>query len=200
MHLCLVIAISLLLSSAARADDACLPIANAFLLQSEQPQMDEHSVIKLNTGEEAHSRQIETLSTEYSQYKARAWEATGAYPLSQRRDRRSPEQFIRESELADCRIVGPSGDPTKPSTIYSFRSNLAGMETAAKIWIDDSSKLPLQIEGSGPGMNDRPTGISSTFLYGEDVIVPAEAKAADMARLARMREQTQQLQMLNRHW
>jgi len=175
---------ALLAAAPASADDgACAKIAQAKYAQWLQPAMMRDLVTVYADGSRKEQEAIFTQNTMYLRHGA-FW-ATGTVTI-RRRNIPSPEMAAHDLGLVDCGAGEQTEEAGQKATVYAYRSDAFGYESESRMWISDSTGLPLKAEMTQKGAKaGAAVEISASYRYGDDVKVPLAAERADFMRRER---------------
>jgi hypothetical protein len=105
-----------------------------------------------------------------------------------RRQRTAPpgSDLVKRMGLQGCGLSGPDANAKQPVSIYSYGylpDSRAG-QVMGRMWIDDSSHLPIRQELAQAEALQRniPISIEAGYTYGDAVTVPADAVRSDERR------------------
>ena len=105
-----------------------------------------------------------------------------------RRQRAAPPagDLARRMGLQECGLSGPDAGTKQPVSIYSYGylpDSNAGQVTG-RMWVDDSSQLPIRQEFAQTAALQRnlPISIEASYTYGDAVTVPSDAVRSEERR------------------
>lgn len=172
-------------TGANQASDPCLSVAEAKFSQWAAPRM---MIQETQTFADGTNQKIEAIFTEDSAYAhvvGRPW-MTVNHSRGQRHTL-SPEKLVKSMGLTDCTREGSARDEGQATSLYTYdyRPDENANHVSGKIWISDSTALPMRQELSQEletAHHRIPVAISARFSYGDAVKVPTDARRADELR------------------
>lgn len=172
-------------AGAGQSSDPCLSVAEAKFSQWTAPRM---MIQETQTFADGTNQKIEAIFTEDSAYAhvvGRPW-MTVNHSRGQRHPM-SPEKLVRNMGLIDCTREGSAKDEGQATSLYTYdyRPDENANHVSGKIWISDSTALPMRQELSQEletAHHHVPVAISARFFYGDAVQVPKDARRADELR------------------
>jgi hypothetical protein len=160
-----------------KSADPCVTVASAKFEQWNQPRF---MIRRTETFSDGSKKEIEAIFTEDTAYGhdvGLPWETENL--VRKERALPPPDALVKRMGLTECQPAGPAPDTKQPSSLftYAYIPDAHASRVAGKMWISDSSNLPLRQELSQEPETNRKVavGISSTFAYGDDVQVPKGA-------------------------
>jgi hypothetical protein len=166
------------------ADDACLTVAGAKNAQWTQDRLMIRETKTLADGSKRQIEAIFTPSNAYGHEVGKPWMSMNI--VTSTRNVQPASMLKKSMGLADCQTAGKEIEAGKPSFIiaYNYLPTHYIANAQGKIWIADDSGLPLHQEYSQSSNTETrmAVAVTSDYLYGNDVQVPAAAEESDELR------------------
>lgn len=168
-----------------QSSDPCVSVAAAKFSQWDSPRM---MIQETQTFADGTNRKIEAVFTEDSEYAHIVGQPWMTVNHSRGQRHTMPvEKLVKSMGLTDCTLEGPARDEGQRTSLYTYdyRPDENANHVSGKIWISDSTDLPIRQELSQEleaAHHRVPVAISARFLYGDAVQVPTGARRADELR------------------
>lgn len=164
--------------SPAAAGDACLAIAQSKVLEWNQAKLLRDRMDTMADGKLRPSVMIFTENGMFEQVRG-LWRTGQA--LRNQRVAGPVESVMKRMGLSDCASAGMDEVDGQKAAVYTYAQD---PDIKAKIWISDSSGLPLRVElQQSPGKDNNPVKVSMRYAYNDDVHVPNEAVLRNWMRM-----------------
>jgi len=177
--------------------DLCLKVAEAKFAQWAQERV---LVREMQTFADGTKTDSETIFTENAAYGHRLGHPWNTIQIVLRqRVAPSPEVIARNMKLADCQLLGPTQEAGQQATLYAYDylPDADGSTTSGKIWISETSGLPLRQELQQRGQQPDPKvaeNITAHYFYDSDVQIPLPAIQAENTRRLRVQQWVRDMQ------
>ena len=168
---------------AASPGDACLAIAQSKVLEWNQAKLLRTRTDTMADGKLRPSVMIFTENGMFEQVRG-LWRTGQA--LRNQRVAGSTESVMKRMGLSDCESAGADELDGQKAFVYTYSQD---PEIKAKIWISDSSGLPLRVElQQSAGHDNNPVKVSMRYAYNDDVHVPNDAVLRNWIRMNRSQD------------
>lgn len=162
---------------------ACTTVADAKSAQWDQKRF---MVRETATFADGRKRVVEAIFTPdigYARVDQGPWTSMNLV----RRQRAAPPggDLVKRMGLQECGLSGPDADSKQVSVYsYGYLPDARAGQVTGKMWIDDSSQLPVRQELAQTTASQRnvPVSIEASYTYGDAVAVPTDAVRADQRR------------------
>jgi hypothetical protein len=163
--------------------DACLAIAQSKVLEWNQAKLYRTRLDTMADGKARPSIMIFTENGMFEQVRG-IWRTGQA--LRNQRVAGSTENVLKRMGLSDCASAGEDDVDGQKASAYTYSQD---PDIRAKIWISDSSGLPLRVElQQSPGRDNNPVKVSMRYAYNDDVHVPNVAVQRNLIRMQRSQD------------
>jgi len=164
--------------SPAVAGDACLAIAQSKVLEWNQAKLYRTRMDTMADGKARPSVMIFTENGMFEQVSG-LWRTGQA--LRNQRVSGPVESVMKRMGMSDCASAGMDDVDGQKAVVYTYSQD---PDIKAKIWISDSTGLPLRVElQQSPGKDNNPVKVSMRYAYNDDVHVPDEAVLRNWMRM-----------------
>jgi hypothetical protein len=164
--------------------DPCVNVANAKFEQWNQQRFMIHRTETFSDGSKKEIEAIFTEDVAYGHEVGSPWQTENL--VRQARAVPPADVLVKRMGLAECQLAGPAQDAKQSSSLftYGYIPDSNASHVTGKMWISDSSGLPLRQELAQDAENNHkvPVAMSSTFAYGDDVQVPKGAVQSNNLR------------------
>ena len=164
--------------------DACAAVAGAKFAQWNQKKF---MVRETKTFADGRKKVVEAIFTPdlgYARVDGGPW--TSMNLVQRQRAARSPADLVKRMGLQDCGLSGSEASAKAPVSIYSYGylPDSHATQVNGKMWIDNSSQLPIRQELAQAEASQRnlPVSIEASYSYGDTIAVPTDAVRSDERR------------------
>jgi hypothetical protein len=164
--------------------DPCENVASARFTQWNQKRF---MIRQTETFADGTKKEIEAIFTEdaaYGHEVGKPWMTMNL--VRKERAVPPPDVLVKSMGLAECQLTGPAQDTKEPSTLftYGYLPDSNASHVGGKMWISDSSRLPLRQElaQEEETHHNVRVAIAATYAYGDDLQVPSDAIRSDDLR------------------
>lgn len=171
-------------NAAAASTGACATVAGAKSAQWNQKRF---MIRETQTFADGRRKVIEAIFTPDAGY-ARVDQGPWTSMNLVQRQRAAPPAgaLVKRMGLQDCGVSGPDANAKQPVSVYSYgyQPGLNTGQVTGRMWIDDSSQLPVRQELAQAEASQRnlPISIEASYTYGDAVTVPSDAVRSDERR------------------
>lgn len=163
---------------------ACAAVADAKFAQWDQKRF---MIRETKTFADGRKKVVEAIFTPdvgYARVDGGPW--TSMNLVLRQRAARSGGDVVKHMGIQECSLSGPDTNLRQPVSVYSF-GYLPDPNTGqvtGRMWIDESSRLPIRQELAQAVASQRnlPISIDASYTYGDAVTVPADAVRSDERR------------------
>jgi hypothetical protein len=184
------LALSIGVAQAAPDNDASQTDTCLILARAKHEQWLQHRVLieQSKTFADGSVKPTAILVTENTAYAKRRNSWKSAAVTVRERMVPPPDTILASMRLATCTKEAAVQMANQTATLYSYDylPDKDGFVAHGKMWISESSGLPLREEMQDPAPPANAmvaTAISATYTYNDDVVVPRGAELADNKRL-----------------
>lgn len=164
--------------------DACATVAGAKFAQWNQNRF---MVRETRTFADGRRKVVEAIFTPdigYAREDGGPWSSMNL--VQWQRAARSPGDLVRRMGLQECGLSDSETKAKQPVAIYSYGylpDSRSGQVTG-RMWIDNSSQLPIRQELAQTEASQRnvPVSIDASYTYGDAVTVPTDAVRSEERR------------------
>lgn len=163
---------------AASPGDACRAIANSKVREWNQAKLYRTRVDTMADGKLRPSVMIFTENGMFEQVRG-LWRTGQA--LRHQRVSGPVEAVEKRMEMRDCVAAGMDDVDGQKAAVFTYAQ---APDIKAKIWISDTTGLPLRVEiQQSPGADNNPVKVSMRYAYNDDVHVPDAALLRNRMRM-----------------
>ncbi|HEX4158379.1 MAG TPA: hypothetical protein VHY79_07870 [Rhizomicrobium sp.] len=164
--------------------DPCVNVANAKFAQWNQQRFMIHRTETFSDGSKKEIEAIFMEDVAYGHEVGLPWETENL--VRKERALPPPDVLVKRMGLAECQLAGTARDIKQPASLftYGYIPDSKASHVTGKMWISDSSDLPVRQELSQEAETNHkvPVAMSATFAYGDDVQVPKGAVQSNNLR------------------
>jgi hypothetical protein len=163
---------------AGSSSGACFAIAEAKVREWNQAKLFRDRMDTMADGKLRPSVMIFTENGMFEQVRG-LWRTGQA--LRNQRVAGPAESVMKRMGLSDCSSAGMDDVDGQKAAVYTYAQD---PDIKAKIWISDSTGLPLRVElQQSPGRDNNPVKVSMRYAYNDDVHVPRAAGLRNWVRM-----------------
>jgi hypothetical protein len=158
--------------------DACLAIAQSKMLEWNQAKLYRTRMDTMADGKLRPSVMIFTENGMFEQVRG-MWRTGQA--LRNQRVAGSVDSVMKRMGLTDCAGAGMDEVDGQKASVYTYTQD---PDIKARIWISETSGLPLRVEiQQSAGKDNNPVKVSMRYAYNDDVHVPNAALLRNRMRM-----------------
>ncbi|HLY06948.1 MAG TPA: hypothetical protein VKR31_14480 [Rhizomicrobium sp.] len=163
---------------------ACVTVAGAKSAQWDQKRL---MIRETETFADGRKRVVEAIFTpdvDYARVDGGPW--TSMNLVKRQRGVPPAGDLVKRMGLEDCGLSGSDGSGNTKESVYSYGylPDARAGQVTGKMWVDDSSQLPVRQELAQTEAAQRnvPISIEASYTYGDAVTVPSDAVRSDERR------------------